>query len=97
MRYGVRWEELCLEQVKDIFGSLDEADDAIAAVDWHLGHEPYSEKTWLLVPNGKIRVTWVKPHRVHPATAYSYEVVTEAVSRYCVVRHAVRANVPGFS
>jgi hypothetical protein len=97
MQYGVRWDDQCLKQVERIFGSLEEADDAIATVDWHLAHDPYSHKTWMLIPNAKIRMTWVKPHRVHPATAYSYEVMTEAVSRYCVVRRAVRANVPGFS
>lgn len=96
--YGITWEDECLDDLRKIFGDLEEADDAIAAIDWRLHHDPHGQATWELGPETDIRLTWLRPHRGYPAVTFSYKVENPSPDHYrCVVLRAKPTNVAGMS
>lgn len=96
MYCDIRWEDECLEDLANIFGSLEDADDATNAVTWELARDPISY-TWELAPGSPIRLTWVKPHREFPAIFLSFLFIDELGERHCLMKRARRANAPGAS
>lgn len=96
MNFGIRWEDECNLDLEAIYGDLQTADAAIASVDWRLARNPLAE-TWELKKDSGIRLVWVKDYLQFPVVYLSFEIVTEAVDRYCLMLHARRANDPSTS
>lgn len=89
MNFGLRWEPECLKDLEDIYGDLEVADAAIAAVDWQLSQNPL-RYTWPLRPGHSILLVHIKPYLEHPAVAISFSIVQDPPDRYCLMMRARR-------
>lgn len=96
MNFGIRWEDQCLLDLEEIYGSLDAADPAIFSVDWLLARNPLSN-TWELTPGNPLRLVWVKDYLDHPPVYLSLRIVDDPPDRYCLMLRARRTNDPSAS
>jgi hypothetical protein len=97
VRYDIRWEEKCLEDLAEIYGDMETADLATAGSIWALSRAPLHRLTWEIAPGSSFRLTWVKPFLDFPAVAMSYSIVIDGINQYCLMHRARRANVAGAS
>jgi hypothetical protein len=97
MRYDIRWENECVEDLIEIYGDMGTADRATDGATWALARAPLHRATWAIAPGSEYRLAWVKPFLDFPAVALSYTIVIEGVSQYCLMHRARRANVPDAS
>ena|SRR5579862_4401154 len=95
--YGITWDDQCLADLLTIFqGNQALIEQAIAAIDWRLHHDPHGQGTWDLGPDK--RLTWLRPRQGFPAVAFSFQIENPRPDHYrCVVLRARPANVPSAS
>lgn len=97
MRYGIRWEDQCTEDLKQIYGDTKTADSATNGVTWALARAPLHRATWAVAPGSDYRLTAIRPFLDFPPVVLSYSIVIEEVSQYCLMHRARRATVSGAS
>lgn len=96
MNFGIRWDDKCLRDLEEIYGDIQTADAAMQSVDWQLSRNPLAD-TWEITKGSGIRLAWAKDYLHFPPVYLSFEVVTEAPDRYCLILRARRANDPATS
>ena len=97
MRYGIRWEDQCIQDLIAIYGDMGTADLATEGTAWALARAPLNRATWAVAPGSDYRLTWVRTYREFPAVVLSYSIVIEGINQYCLMHRARRANIAGGS
>lgn len=95
MRYGIRWEDKCLEDLVGIYDDQQTADDATNGATWALARAPLHRDTWAVAPGSDYRLTSVKPFLHYPAIAMSYSIIIEPPDQYCLMHRARRVAASG--
>jgi hypothetical protein len=93
MRYGIRWEDHCVKELLEIYGTQEMIEDATSSAVEALARAPLHRETWPVAPGSDYRLATVKPFLHFPAVALSYTIVIERdpSNQYCLMHNARRA------